>query len=100
MIGGGAKRDSATGLYLYKIRKDANGNPTRGTNILDPEKHWGSIVPKVNGGLINSLTYKDFVFNFSVDYQVGGKYFSLMKTGVNIPDCLLQPLLQMTEVKM
>ncbi|HZW70007.1 MAG TPA: SusC/RagA family TonB-linked outer membrane protein [Hanamia sp.] len=77
LIGGGAKRDSATGLYLYKITKDANGNPTRGTNILDPEKHWGSIVPKVNGGIINSLTYKDFVFNFSVDYQVGGKYFSL-----------------------
>lgn len=77
LIGGGAKRDPATGQYLYTVSRDANGNPTRAYNILDPDKHWGSIVPKVNGGLINSFSYKDFVFNFSIDYQVGGKYFSL-----------------------
>jgi TonB-linked SusC/RagA family outer membrane protein len=77
LIGGGAKRDSSTGQYLYSVRNDANGNPVRAYNILDPDKHWGSIVPKVNGGLINTLNYKDFVFNFSIDYQVGGKYFSL-----------------------
>lgn len=62
------------------IKRNENGQPliqNDGTYIGDPNKHWGSVVPKVTGGLVNSLTYKDFTLNFSLDYQVGGKFFSL-----------------------
>lgn len=76
LIGGGAKR-AENGQYLYIVTRNSSGDPVRAKHILDPDKHWGSIVPKVNGGLVNNFTYKDFVLNFSIDYQVGGKYFSL-----------------------
>jgi hypothetical protein len=67
LIGMGIKRNDA-GLPMIKAD---------GTYANDLTKHWGSVVPKVTGGLINSLTYKDFSLNFSIDYQVGGKFFSL-----------------------
>jgi TonB-linked SusC/RagA family outer membrane protein len=76
MIGGGAKRDE-NGNYLYNIDRDDDGNPVGAYHILDAEKNWGSVVPKINGGLVNNLIYKSIVLNFSLDYQVGGKYFSL-----------------------
>jgi hypothetical protein len=35
------------------------------------------VVPKTTGGILNTITYRDFVLNFSLDYQIGGKFFSL-----------------------
>ena len=67
--GGGMMRDSVTGLPLV--------NPSTGEYITDPNKAWGSIVPKVTGGFLNSFNYKNFDLSFSLDYQVGGKFFSL-----------------------
>jgi outer membrane receptor protein involved in Fe transport len=67
LIGMGIKRNDA-GLPMIK---------TNGTYLNDPTKHWGSVAPHVTGGLVNALTYKDFSLNFSIDYQVGGKFFSL-----------------------
>ena len=55
-------------------------DPNTGQYIRDADKHWGSVVPKTTGGLINTLTYKDFVLNFSLDYQIGGKFFSLSES--------------------
>jgi len=69
LMGGGMMRDSATGLPLV--------NPATGLYITDPNKRWGSIVPKVTGGLLNSFNYKNFDLSFSLDYQVGGHFFSL-----------------------
>lgn len=69
LIGGGMMRDSATGLPLV--------NPSTGEYITDATKNWGSIVPKVTGGLVNSFNYKSFDLSFSLDYQVGGHFFSL-----------------------
>lgn len=68
LIGGGIKRNSE-GLPIL--------NPTTGAYVPDVSKNWGSIVPKVTGGLINSFSYKGFDLGFSLDYQVGGKFFSL-----------------------
>jgi len=70
LIGGGIARNEAGAPLL-----DANGLFTP-----DADKHWGSVVPKVTGGLVNTLTYKNFVFNFSIDYQFGGKFFSLSES--------------------
>lgn len=68
LIGGGIKRN-ADGLMVL--------NPASGLYVADADKHWGSVIPKTTGGLINTFTYKDFVLNVSMDYQIGGKFFSL-----------------------
>lgn len=68
LIGGGFARNDAgipllnpqTGLY---INGDANYN-------------YGSIVPKLTGGLQSFFTYKNIFANFSIDYQHGGKFYS------------------------
>jgi hypothetical protein len=71
LIGGGIKRN-AEGLMVV--------DPNTGYFIRDLDKHWGSVVPKATGGFINTLTYKNFVLNFSLDYQIGGKFFSLSES--------------------
>jgi len=71
LIGGGIKRN-AEGLMVV--------DPNTGYYIRDLDKHWGSVVPKATGGFINTLTYKNFVLNFSLDYQIGGKFFSLSES--------------------
>jgi hypothetical protein len=71
-------------LYGNGMKRNSSGiavvNPATGLFISDPNKEYGSIVPKTTGGLINTLTYKDFSFTFSLDYQVGGKFFSLSES--------------------
>ena len=38
----------------------------------------GSVLPDYTGGVQNTFTvFKNFVFNINIDYQVGGKFFSL-----------------------
>jgi outer membrane receptor protein involved in Fe transport len=71
LIGGGIKRN-ADGLMVV--------DPNTGYYIRDLDKHWGSVVPKTTGGFINTLSYKNFVLNFSLDYQIGGKFFSLSES--------------------
>lgn len=51
---------------------DANGLFTKEDNVS-----FGSVLPKFTGGVQNSFQYKDFVLNLSIDFQKGGKYFSL-----------------------
>jgi len=71
-IGGGYTRgagnlpviDPTTNLYV-------TGNPN-----FD----WGSIVPKITGGVQSLFTYKRFILNASVDYQHGGRFFSLTES--------------------
>lgn len=79
LIGGGIKRN-ADGLKVL--------NPNTGLYVADADKHWGSVVPKTTGGLINTFTYKDFVLNFSLDYQIGGKFFSLSENWGNFSGLL------------
>jgi TonB-linked SusC/RagA family outer membrane protein len=72
LIGGGLKMndqgkpliDPNTGLY---VSADANYD-------------WGSIVPKITGGFQSLMTYKNFTLNISLDYQFGGKFFSLTES--------------------
>ena len=63
------------------IKRNLDGIPvidaSSGTFVTEQNHDFGSVVPKTNGGLINTMTYKNFVLNFSIDYQVGGKFFSL-----------------------
>ncbi|MFT3825018.1 MAG: SusC/RagA family TonB-linked outer membrane protein [Chitinophagaceae bacterium] len=41
-------------------------------------KYFGSVLPKYTGGVQNSFEiYKNFLLNINIDYQAGGKFFSL-----------------------
>ncbi len=56
-------------------------NPTTGLYASgDANYHWGSVVPKLTGGFQSAFTYKNFVLNASLDYQVGGRFFSLTES--------------------
>jgi len=68
LIGTAIKRNSA-GI--------AEVDPATGFYVGEANHDFGSVVPKFTGGLVNTLTYKNFILNFSIDYQVGGKFFSL-----------------------
>lgn len=68
LIGGGIARNADGAMIV---------NPTSGLFVADATKHWGSVVPRTNGGIINSFSYKNFTLGFNIDYQVGGQFFSL-----------------------
>ncbi len=48
-----------------------------GTYQFAPNQYFGSVLPDFTGGLVNSLRYKNFTLGIAIDYQKGGKYFSL-----------------------
>jgi hypothetical protein len=51
---------------------DANGMYVKSENVK-----FGSVLPQYTGGVQNSFTYKNFVLNVNIDFQYGGKFFSL-----------------------
>ena len=62
------------------IRRSADGKPlltADGLYLGDATKEWGSVVPKLTGGLQNFVSYKNWNLAMTLDYQVGGKFFSL-----------------------
>ncbi len=69
LFGGGIKKDSITGLPLLD---------TKGNYISKPDTYFGSVLPKLTGGVQNTFTVlKDFTVMVNIDYQFGGKFFSL-----------------------
>ena len=61
-----------------------NGVPVldgNGYYALDPVlKNFGSALPDFTGGVQNSITlFKNFVINVNIDFQKGGKFFTLSK---------------------
>ncbi len=79
LIGGGIARNDAGEMVL---------NPSTGKFIVDATKHWGSVVPKTNGGIVNTFSYKNFTLGFNIDYQVGGQFFSLSEQWGNFSGIL------------
>jgi TonB-linked SusC/RagA family outer membrane protein len=60
--------------------KRVNGTPVlddHGLYVREPEVNFGSVLPDYTGGVQNTVTYKNFMLNVSIDYQWGGKFFSL-----------------------
>ena len=61
--------------------KRINGQPqltADGFYVNDPNVYYGNVLPKYTGGVQNSFEiYKNFLVNVNIDYQVGGKFFSL-----------------------
>jgi hypothetical protein len=67
-------------LYGNGIKR-INGQPVLnadGFYVNDPNVYYGNVLPKYTGGIQNSINFlKDFTVNVNVDYQVGGKFFSV-----------------------
>ncbi|MFN7116910.1 MAG: SusC/RagA family TonB-linked outer membrane protein [Saprospiraceae bacterium] len=60
--------------------KRINGQPVldaSGFFVAEPNSYLGGVLPDFTGGFFNSLTYKNFVFNFNLDFSKGGEYYSL-----------------------
>jgi TonB-linked SusC/RagA family outer membrane protein len=70
LIGGGILRNEA-GLPIVKAD---------GTFATDALKNWGSTIPTVTGGLFNDFKYGAFTATIGIDYQFGGKFFSLSES--------------------
>lgn len=63
-----------------KIMRDANGTPVLSSDGLYEtvsDQYFGSVLPDFTGGLVNRVTYKGFSLAVSIDFQKGGKFFSL-----------------------
>ena len=66
LIGGG--KTYIDGMVVL----DNNGQYVKSENVK-----FGSVLPEFTGGFQNSFTYKNLVLNINIDYQKGGKFFSL-----------------------
>ncbi|MDR6527346.1 TonB-linked SusC/RagA family outer membrane protein [Chryseobacterium rhizosphaerae] len=67
-------------LYGTGIKRDLNGNAVinaAGLYEYEPNKSFGSILPKFTGGFYNTFSYKGVSLSFTIDFQKGGKFFSL-----------------------
>jgi hypothetical protein len=65
------------------IKKNEAGIPiltNEGFYVVQKDQALGSALPKYTGGFQNSLIlFKNIMVNVNIDYQVGGKFFSLSK---------------------
>lgn len=60
--------------------KRLNGEPvinTDGTFAFERNQYFGSVLPRFTGGAFTSLTYKNISLTLSLDFQKGGKFYSL-----------------------
>jgi iron complex outermembrane receptor protein len=67
-------------ISMYDYTRDDNGNKvvTNGLYSLNSQKTItaGNINPKLYGGILSDLRYKNFNFRIGVDYKSGGTVFS------------------------
>lgn len=62
------------------ISRDENGNPilnSNGTYATTQGQFLGSVLPDFTGGVLNTFAYKNLSLTASIDFQKGGKFFSL-----------------------
>ena len=74
--------DALGNIYVHPQTTDANGNKivsSDGYYTVDANnyKYVGNILPKVVGGFSNTITYKAFALDFTLDYRFGGKLVSI-----------------------
>lgn len=77
-------------LYGTGIKRDANGNAVlndSGLYVYEPNKAFGSVLPEFTGGFFNSFSYKGVTLSATIDFQKGGKFFSLSEQWELQADC-------------
>lgn len=66
-------------LRGYGIKK-INGRPVldaSGLYVQETNVNFGGVLPNYTGGVFNQFNYKNFFLSATIDYQQGGKFFSL-----------------------
>ncbi|AOM76544.1 SusC/RagA family TonB-linked outer membrane protein [Pedobacter steynii] len=64
------------------VKRDEQGRmliQDDGFPVLENNQELGSFVPDLTGGFTSLLTYKSFSFGASLDFQIGGKLFSVSR---------------------
>ncbi|MGB1041966.1 MAG: SusC/RagA family TonB-linked outer membrane protein [Tenacibaculum sp.] len=67
-------------FYGRKIQRNENGEmllDSSGRIQFDQNQYLGNLLPDFTGGLTNSFNYKGINLTFNIDFQKGGKYFSV-----------------------
>jgi hypothetical protein len=62
------------------IKRNDQGQPILnedGLYVVEQNKYFGSVLPDWTGGIVNTISYKGVQLSASIDYQKGGKFFSL-----------------------
>ena len=62
------------------FKRDAEGNKilnANGSYQTERNHYFGSVLPDFNGGLTNTITYKNFSLSAAIDFQKGGLFYSL-----------------------
>ncbi len=52
-------------------------NPTSGFHVVEENQYFGSVLPDFTGGIVNRMSYKGLTLAAAIDFQKGGKFFSL-----------------------
>lgn len=82
LVGRGFRRFQARDAQGNPIDNPNNGRPivnANGTFAFDDNQVLGSILPDFTGGLVNTLKYKNIILNFNIDFQKGGKVYSVSR---------------------
>lgn len=69
-------------IYGRAFRRDADGNKiltASGAPIYDTNQYLGNVLPDFTGGFSNNIRYKNFNLGFDIDFQKGGKVFSVTR---------------------
>ena len=67
-------------IYGRKITRDEKGNmliDDQGRIEFEQNQYLGNLLPDFTGGLTNRVKYKNFTLSANVDFQKGGKFFSV-----------------------
>jgi TonB-linked SusC/RagA family outer membrane protein len=68
------------GMVVGGGKKYIDGKPVvtpEGLFVKEENVRFGSVLPDYTGGFQNTFNYKNIVLNVNVDFQVGGKFFSM-----------------------
>ncbi len=67
-------------IYGKRIKRNAEGkvyiNPN-GTYVKEEAQYLGNHLPDFTGGFTNNFRYKNFSLSLGIDFQKGGKFFSM-----------------------
>lgn len=69
-------------IYGRAYSRDADGNKilsSTGAPRYDTNQYLGNVLPDFTGGLSNNIRYKNFNLGFDIDFQSGGKVFSVTR---------------------
>lgn len=79
----GKKWGSVYGRKVKEINGQKVINSTGTGSVTEDTQFLGNYLPDFTGGFSNTFKYKNFDLGLDMDFQVGGKYFSITSMFVN-----------------